>query len=118
MGDMADDAFDAMLRQIEDGWEEEEGMGFQVFARRPPRYGRYPAPTPADAETRAARMDAHNQLDVLWEFGGMSRTEAYKLVQELMGLPPEKAHIGLFNKAQCEELIVKLKGGLAAWLES
>lgn len=110
MGDMADDAFDAMLDQMDLRCEEdEESVSYQVFVCRPTQYGRYPRSTSADAETRKLRQAAHLQLDCLWEFGGMTRSEAYVLVQRLMELPPEKAHIGLFNAFQCRTLIARLR---------
>lgn len=51
------------------------------------------------------RKTAHNTFDPLWRGRKMSRTKAYKWMQKVMSLPPEKAHIGLFNEEQCWKLI-------------
>ena len=66
----------------------------------------------ANAETRWARRQAHAVFDTLWkgEKAIMHRGEAYGYMQLLMGLPPEKAHIAMFNIEQCEELLDKLGG--------
>jgi hypothetical protein len=60
--------------------------------------------SPADRDTRTARMLAHNAFDRLWQTGTMSRGEAYAWLQETFELSPEQAHIGLFTKEQCEDL--------------
>lgn len=39
----------------------------------------------------------------------MGRAGAYLLMQELMDLPPEKAHIAMFDEDQCRLLISKIK---------
>lgn len=61
--------------------------------------------TPADEETRQARMDAHNAFDRLWKSGAFSRKKAYRKLAEFMGLKAEKTHIGLFNKYQARAVI-------------
>jgi hypothetical protein len=60
--------------------------------------------TPADKELRNARINAHYLFDSLWQWGWMSRGEAYEWLQKTFELPPEKAHIGLFTKEQCVDL--------------
>lgn len=61
--------------------------------------------TPADAETRAARSEAHKHFDQLWRSGALeSRAAAYRWLQEAMDLSDEEAHIGKFNKRQCERV--------------
>ena len=62
--------------------------------------------TPADYETRQARKGAHATFDRLWQGPDavMSRGEAYEWLQRTFELSPENAHIGLFTKAQCEDL--------------
>ncbi len=39
----------------------------------------------------------------------MSRPQAYKWMQEVMNLPSEKAHIGMFDEKQCLELLKHLR---------
>lgn len=62
--------------------------------------------TPANVETRAARMRAHDAFDRLWSPGEPgSRKRAYAALAAFMGLPEAKAHIGMFDAAQCEQVI-------------
>lgn len=65
--------------------------------------------TPADRDTRVARMLAHNAFDRLWQKGHMTQGEAYEWLQQTFKLSPEQAHIGLFTKAQCEDLICAVR---------
>lgn len=64
-----------------------------------------PSSTPADPETKLARMRAHEAFDKLWKTGRMTRPAAYVYLQKLMGLGRDEAHIGFFDKDQCESLI-------------
>jgi ssDNA-binding Zn-finger/Zn-ribbon topoisomerase 1 len=65
-----------------------------------------PLGKPADQETKDARIEAHNIFDMLWKgIGPLTRKEAYKWMQEKMGLSEAEAHIGMFDKEQCEKLI-------------
>ena len=63
---------------------------------------------PADAETREARIKAHEAFDKVWKEWGYTRAEAYKLLQTMMGMSELDAHIAKFNKEQCEKLIKKV----------
>ena len=87
-----------------------------------------PMGTPADEETKAARMRAHLHFDKLWdrkkaqfnplwkkaeEFKLMRRGEAYEWLRKKMKLTKEEAHIGLFTKAQCELVVVLVESKLA-----
>ena len=67
--------------------------------------------TPADAATRAARMEAHAAFDPLWrdELYWFSRESAYAWLRAVMGLSREDAHIERFDKAQCERLLAELE---------
>jgi ssDNA-binding Zn-finger/Zn-ribbon topoisomerase 1 len=67
---------------------------------------------PGDAETKAARMRAHAMFDRLWKppAGTMKREQAYKLMQRLMQMNEEQAHIAKFSAEQCELLIKRLEG--------
>tara|TARA_R100000501_G_C2565061_1_gene74178 strand:- start:202 stop:651 length:450 start_codon:yes stop_codon:yes gene_type:complete len=51
------------------------------------------------------RHQAHLEFDKLWKEYGMSRKEAYKILQKIMRLSEEKAHISKFNEEQCNYLI-------------
>jgi len=73
--------------------------------------GKTPLGTPANKELRNLRMIAHSLFDPLWKgkHRKMGRIRAYRVMQELMDLPPNIAHIAMFNKEQCHKFIVKLK---------
>lgn len=58
-----------------------------------------------DAETHEARKKAHEAFDPLWKSKLMSRSKAYKLLREDMGLSREDCHISFFDKVQCEKAI-------------
>jgi ssDNA-binding Zn-finger/Zn-ribbon topoisomerase 1 len=66
-----------------------------------------PLGIPADQETKLLRIKAHQALEKLYKGASRSMTkdDAYKRLQTLMNVPPEKAHISMFNKEQCERLI-------------
>lgn len=68
-----------------------------------------PMGIPADAETRQWRIRAHKAFDMLWKSGEMSRSAAYRLLQRIMDLPEDEAHIGRFDRDQCQELIDKIQ---------
>lgn len=68
-----------------------------------------PLGTMANAETRAWRKAAHSMFDALWKHKKMSRTTAYHWMAKEMGLPSEKAHIGMMTAEQCMTLIGKVK---------
>lgn len=67
--------------------------------------------TLANKRLRSLRKTAHSIFDPLWKGRNrkMNRNKAYQVMQKLMNLPPEKAHIGMMNENQCLELIQKLK---------
>lgn len=64
-----------------------------------------PLGVPANAETKAARIRAHDVFDRLWLSKiTMTRTKAYKLLAAKLGL--EEVHIGESDIAQCGRIIV------------
>jgi hypothetical protein len=69
--------------------------------------------TPADAETRVLRHRCHELFDPRWRDRThfRSRRGAYKWLADVMGVPAEKAHIGMFDRAQCERLLRLLGEG-------
>ena len=54
--------------------------------------------TPADVETRQARIKAHNAFDKLWQSGKMSRIKAYRKLAKVLRLKIKDTHIGQFDK--------------------
>jgi hypothetical protein len=61
----------------------------------------------ANAELREWRKKAHKVFDEFWK-GKISRKKAYKLMQNLMNMDENQAHIGEFDVEQCKMLILKL----------
>lgn len=65
-----------------------------------------PLGVPGDAETKAARIHAHDLFDRIWREGlKRNRGAAYAWMQGVMGLTRDEAHIGAFSREQCEELV-------------
>jgi ssDNA-binding Zn-finger/Zn-ribbon topoisomerase 1 len=58
---------------------------------------------PANAETKQARIKAHELFDQLWEDGKMNRHEAYAWLAEKMNAA--EVHIGNMDKTECETVI-------------
>lgn len=60
----------------------------------------------ADAELRLWKRQAHRAFDPLWR-GKEKRTRrwAYEWLAGEMGLPLERAHIGMFDVEQCKQAI-------------
>lgn len=75
--------------------------------------------TPADDATRAARIEAHAAFDPLWQVPRNAgekgvRTRLYRALAEYMGLAMADCHIGMFNVAQCSQVmafVAAAKGG-------
>jgi hypothetical protein len=55
-----------------------------------------------------ARAKAHGIFDVLWRKKGLTRNDAYKVLQKVMNLSEEDAHISKFSVDQCNLLIRRL----------
>ena len=71
----------------------------------------HPLGTPADKETRDKRMEAHALFDKQWrESNNMTRAQAYKELQKIMGMNSKQAHIAKFTKEECDFLISYLGG--------
>jgi len=70
-----------------------------------------PLGIPADKQTKQWRIKAHETFDNYYKKWGMKRKEAYKFLQTLMGLSQKEAHIGRFDKEQCQRLISRIVGG-------
>jgi len=64
-----------------------------------------PFGVPANKETKIARTQAHNAFDRYWCTKGWTRGEAYKWLEQAMGLEKGQAHIGGFNAEQCTKLV-------------
>ena len=69
------------------------------------RDSRLPMGTLADQKLRQKRREAHLALNRLWEYGCMSKKEAYRWLQVQLGLPESEAHIAHFSEFRCEQVI-------------
>lgn len=64
-----------------------------------------PLGTPANKETKLARIQAHAVFDQIWKQKLVhNRWAAYNWMRQVMGLTNRQAHIGEFNSQQCAEL--------------
>ena len=61
----------------------------------------------ANAELRRWKIAAHNAFDPLWKFGPFPgrRNSAYAWLAEQMEIKKEKTHIGMFDVAECQQVI-------------
>jgi hypothetical protein len=50
-----------------------------------------------DGETHEARKRAHDAFDTIWKDGRLSRSLAYKILAEKIGLHPKDCHIKLMS---------------------
>jgi hypothetical protein len=66
--------------------------------------------TPADFETRRARILAHERFDALWKSGRFDRSYLYGSLGAFLGLPKKQTHIGMFNKEQCKQVELFCEG--------
>lgn len=69
--------------------------------------------------THRARQRAHVAFDWLWQFGGMTRSQAYAALAAEMGLRGEQTHIALMDEAAAdrvpevvERIKERLRGGV------
>jgi len=62
----------------------------------------------ANGELRAWKIKAHAAFDPLWRSGLMTRTEAYDKLAEILNIPRGRAHIGMFDPAQCRRVVERL----------
>ncbi len=69
------------------------------------RDSRLPMGTLANKALRQKRREAHLALNRLWEYGYMSKKEAYRWLQLQLGLPETEAHIAHFSEYRCEQVI-------------
>lgn len=68
-----------------------------------------PLGIPANKETKEWRIRAHAAFDKVWKKYGYTRPESYRLLQTVMGMTAGEAHIGRFDKGQCQRLIRKIE---------
>jgi hypothetical protein len=59
----------------------------------------------AKATLRRAKIAAHAAFDPLWQYGDMTRTEAYQWLANAMCRQLSEVHIGYFDTKECKEVI-------------
>ncbi len=63
----------------------------------------------ADAELRRWKMMAHDAFDRMWKTRpgpkSLRRNEAYAALSRALKIPPEEAHIGMFDVEQCKAVV-------------
>lgn len=59
----------------------------------------------ANAGLRKAKMKAHAAFDPIWKTREMRRSEAYSWLAGELRIPGSKCHIGMFDEAQCAEVV-------------
>jgi hypothetical protein len=57
-----------------------------------------------DAETHTARQYAHRVFDGLWQKEGVSRSKAYALLAEELGLTRDECHMKLMDKETAQRV--------------
>jgi len=58
----------------------------------------------ANAELRAARIQAHTAFDPIWQRGGLRRGEAYRWLRDQLALDAQP-HIGFMDAEQCRRVV-------------
>lgn len=76
--------------------------------------GKQPLGRLANAELRKAKSAAHAAIDPYWREGRLRRNEVYSKLAILMNLHSSKAHIGMFDVAQCKE-VQRLASNAILW---
>ena len=83
-----------------------------------------PLGVPANKATRLARMEAHDAFDVMRLATGRNRSDAYRWLQDQMGMTREQCHMGKFDIDICK-LVVEVcerasaaKGFIDPWAKN
>lgn len=71
----------------------------------------------ANFELRREKIAAHRAFDQLWQSGRMERSEAYRSLANMLGIPAAACHIGMFDAAQCR-LVVQVCAELLSSTEA
>jgi len=51
------------------------------------------------------KQRAHRAFDPFWKSGSRSRKQAYAWLAELLGIPVEETHIGMFDVYLCKRVV-------------
>ena len=64
-----------------------------------------PYGTLANAALKLKRRETHVVFDQFWKNQQMTRTNGYKWLAQQMQIPEYRAHIGIFDMQQCEQVL-------------
>lgn len=56
----------------------------------------------ANAELRGWKKKVHSVFDPVWKSGKRRRASAYHILANLMAIPPDECHIGMFDVDLCK----------------
>lgn len=59
----------------------------------------------ANEKLRNLKMEAHRQFDPLWKCGLMNRHQAYAWLADMLQIPLDECHIGMFSPDMCRKVI-------------
>lgn len=59
----------------------------------------------ANEKLRSFKSEAHRQFDPIWKSGLMSRKDAYKWLSDMLHIPFDECHIGMFDVKTCQKVI-------------
>ncbi len=63
----------------------------------------------ANKSLRMLRSQAHYYFNQIFQYGLLTKTEAYSWLAAVLDLPSEEAHIGFMREARCLQVIEKSK---------
>lgn len=63
----------------------------------------------ANQRLRNLKKEAHRQFDPIWKSGLMSRKEAYRWLADMLHIPCDECHIGMFDIKMCQKVIAICK---------
>ena len=72
----------------------------------------------ANAELRKYKSMAHRAFDPIWKTKAMKRSDAYKVLAAEMRIQPSECHIGMFDTAQCKQVIAICLNGKLQTLQN
>lgn len=62
----------------------------------------------ADAELRRWRRVLHEALDPIWQETQWPRSRAYSLIEEVLDVPEERAHVAMLSQPEIKNMVVWL----------
>lgn len=65
----------------------------------------------ANAELRRFKSKCHAAFDPIWSGGDMSRSEAYRRLAKVIGIPTRECHIGMFDEGRCLATLNAIRSG-------